>query len=111
MERGLRLTMTNKSTHALGVLVPRREQSPYAMGRGECPYPRRTRQSLSDGREENVPIPRGEESMPIPRGECPYPKRRGEGPYPKRRRDCLTTWERRADCHAQHIEREGLKFT
>ena len=63
------------------------------------------------GAEENVPIPRGEESIPIPRGECPYPRRGGEGPYPNRRRDCLTTWERRANCLAPHMGREGPKFT
>ena len=63
------------------------------------------------GGEEIVPIPRGEESIPIRRGGCPYSKMRGEGPYPKKRWDCLTTWERRADCLAPHMGREGPKFT
>ena len=75
------------------------------------PYPRGRRESLFVGGKENVRIPRGEESIPIPRGECPYHKRRGEGPYPKRGGGCLTTWERRADCLAPRMEREGPKFT
>ena len=38
------------------------------MGRGECPYSRWRRESLSVGGVE-----------------CPYPNRRGEYPYPKKR--------------------------
>ena len=57
----------------------------YLMGRGECPYPRRRRESIFLGgrrislsqekrrvslsQEESVAIPRGEERVPIPRGE------------------------------------------
>ena len=85
MERGFRLTMTKESMHALGVPIPRREESPYLMGRGECPYPRRRGESLSDGErrmslsqdERRVSLSQEgrrvslsqEESVPIPRGE------------------------------------------
>ena len=39
--------------HIHGVSVPRREESLHPMGRGECPYPRRRRQSLSVGGQGN----------------------------------------------------------
>ena len=74
MERGFHLTMTNESTHALGVPVPRREESLYPMGRGECPYPRWRRESLSVG-ERRMSLSQ-EESVPVPRGDCPYPQMR-----------------------------------
>ena len=98
MEGGFRLTMITESMHALGVPVPRREESPYPMGGGECPYPRM---------RGECPIPRGEYPYRKSRGECAYPKSRGDCPYPKRRRDSLTTWV----CLVQHMERKSPKFT
>ena len=64
------------------------------MERGECPYPRWRRESLSVGGVE-----------------CPYPKREGEYPYPKREGGCLTIWGKRGNCLAPHMEWEGPKFT
>ena len=52
-ERGFRLTITNDSTHVPGrediVPIPEREENHYPIGWGECPYPRRRRDSLFHG--------------------------------------------------------------
>ena len=89
--------------HTNDVPVPRRDKSPYRMGREECPYPRWRRQSLSVGGVE-CPYRKRRE-------QCPYPKRTGEGPWPERRGGCLPTCERRAECLAPHMEMENPKFT
>ena len=91
MEREFHLTLSKESMHALGVgafiprreeivPIPRGEESPYLMGRGEHSLSQEERRiSLSNGGEESIPYPKetgeypypmgGEESIPIRWGE------------------------------------------
>ena len=103
MDRGFRVTMTNESTHALRVPIPRREQIPYPMGRGESPYARRTAESLSDGERRMSPSQDERRVFLSQEVKIRYPKKRG---------DSLTTCERsRLPCTIHGEERPKLHLS